>query len=77
MDARHAVAARAEQFRDPHNGISGTPQTLREVTLTYEMRPREHLILKLETRYDRSTAAVFADQKRGQLLALAGAVVTF
>jgi hypothetical protein len=77
IDDGHALAARAEQFRDPGNGISGTPQTLREVTLTYERRPREHLILKLETRYDRSTAAVFADRKRGQFLALAGAVVTF
>ena len=27
-------------------GISGTAQTLREATLTYELRPREHLILK-------------------------------
>ena len=77
IDDRHAVAVRAEQFRDPDNGISGTPQTLREATLTYELRPHEHLILKLETRYDRSTAAVFADESRDQFLALAGAVVTF
>ena len=77
IDDRHAVAVRVEEFRDPDNGISGTPQTLREATLTYELRPREHLILKFETRYDRSTAAVFADEKRGQFLALAGAVVTF
>lgn len=77
IDDRHAVAMRAEQFHDPDNGISGTPQTLREATLTYEMRPHEHLILKLETRYDRSTAAVFADDERDQFLALAGAVVTF
>jgi hypothetical protein len=77
IDDRHAVAARAEQFRDPDNGITGAPQTLREATLTYELRPREHLILKVETRYDNSTAAVFADEKRGQFLALVGAVVTF
>lgn len=77
VDDHHAVAVRAEQFRDPDNGITGTPQTLREMTLTYELRPREHLILKLETRYDRSTAAVFAGEQRDQFLALAGAVVTF
>jgi hypothetical protein len=62
---------------DPGNAISGSDQTLREATLTYEMRPHEHLIFKLETRYDRSTASVFGDGERGQFLALAGAVVTF
>jgi hypothetical protein len=41
------------------------------------MRPHEHLILKLETRYDRSTAPVFGDGESDQFLALAGAVVTF
>jgi hypothetical protein len=74
---RHAVAVRAEQFRDPDAGISGVAQTLREATLTCELRPRERLILKLEMRYDRSTARVFADDERTQFLALAGAVVTF
>jgi hypothetical protein len=74
---RHAIVIRAEEFRDPDAGISGSAQTLREATLTYELRPREHLILKFETRYDRSTARVFADGKRTELLALAGAVVTF
>lgn len=77
FDDRHAVALRIEQFRDPEAGISGAAQTLRETTLTYELRPREHLILKFETRYDRSTARVFADDERSQILALAGAVVTF
>ncbi|MEA2568115.1 MAG: hypothetical protein QOI24_116 [Acidobacteriota bacterium] len=80
IDDRHAVAVRAEEFRDPHNGISGTPQKLREATLTYEARPRANLILKLETRCDRSTADVFGtkDARRNrQLLAIAGAVVTF
>jgi hypothetical protein len=80
IDDRHAIALRAEHFRDPHNGISGTPQTLREATLTYEMRPREQLTLKLETRYDRSTADVFGKgngSRNRQLLAIAAAVVTF
>ena len=77
IDERHAIAVRAEEYRDPDNVISGAAQRLRETTLTYEVRPREHLILKFETRYDRSTAAVFADDKRSELLALASAVVTF
>jgi len=75
--ARHAIAFRAEQFRDPDAGISGSAQTLREATLTYELRPRGNLILKLETRYDRSTARVFAGDERTEFLAIAGAVVTF
>jgi hypothetical protein len=29
IDDRHALAVRAEQFRDPDNGITGAPQTLR------------------------------------------------
>jgi hypothetical protein len=77
FDERHALAVRAEEFRDRDAAISGTAQTLREATLTYELRPREHLILKLETRYDRSTARAFAGGKRTELLAIAGAVVTF
>ena len=80
IDDRHAVALRAEEFRDPDSGISGAPQRLREATLTYELRPGEHLILKLETRYDRSTAGVFGERdgvRDRQFLALAGAVVTF
>ncbi|MCU1347617.1 MAG: outer membrane protein assembly factor YaeT precursor [Acidobacteria bacterium] len=81
FDDRHALALRAERFNDPRNAISGTAQRLREATLTYEVRPREHLILKLEGRYDRSTADVFAaagDRRTNdQLLALAGVVVTF
>jgi len=77
FDDRHALAVRAEEFRDPDAGISGAAQTLREATLTYELRAREHLVLKLETRYDRSTARVFAGDERAELLAIAGAVVTF
>jgi len=74
---RQALAVRAEQFRDRDAGITGASQTLREATVTYELRPREHVILRLETRYDRSTARVFADHERTELLAVAGAVVTF
>lgn len=68
IDARNAVAFRAERFRDPDNGISGQRGTLREATVTYELRPRKHVILKLEGR---------RDAPANQTIALAGAVVTF
>ena len=41
--------------------MSGTPQTLAEGTLTVEYRPWEILMLKLEGRYDHSTASVFSN----------------
>ena len=71
---------RAERFADDDGGISGTPQTLRELTLTLEHRPRPDLILELEARGDDSTAAVFGkdDGKTDrQRLLLLGAVATF
>lgn len=74
---RHAVAVRAEQFKDADGAISGTAQRLREATLTLELRPREHLIVKLEARHDRSTAAVFTNGRESQTLAIASTVVTF
>lgn len=77
LNARHAFALRAERFRDDRGAISGTRQRLREATLTWEVRPRDALVLKLETRYDDSTARVFADDAHAQFLALIGAVVTF
>jgi hypothetical protein len=76
FDDRHALAVRAERFRDPDNGVSGTAQTLNEATLTYELRPATNLILKLEARRDRSTANVF-DRSKTQMLVVGGAVVTF
>jgi hypothetical protein len=66
VDARQALAVRIEEFRDPRNGISGASQTLREATLTYELRPGPHLILKVETR-----------RERARFSPVASAVVTF
>ena len=54
-----AVAARAELYQDRDGLISGTAQRLAEGTVTLEVKPAEHLVLKLEARHDRSTAAVF------------------
>lgn len=76
LDARNAVAFRAERFRDPNAGISGFAQTINDATLTYETRPSPHLILKFEGRRDRSTAALFNDS-RTERLAIASAVITY
>jgi len=85
--SRSAFALRGELYDDADGAISGSVQTLKEVTATFEHRPTPNLILKLEGRYDHSSAEVFARQardadgnplrKRGQLMALLGAVATF
>lgn len=81
FDDHHAVAVRAERFRDPDNGISGIAQTLSEATLTYEHRPAGNLILKVEGRRDHSTTSVFARgadrTSPNQTVIVIGAVATF
>jgi len=84
---RSALALRAESYDDEDGAISGTAQTLRELTLTLEHRPVPALILKLEGRYDHSSASVFATdelaadgsplRKQSQLLLLLGVVAVF
>lgn len=86
-DSRTAFALRGEYYDDEDGAISGIAQTLKEVTATLEHRPIQRLILKLEGRYDRSSAPAFADdrpgpdgsplRKRSQFLLLLGAVATF
>jgi len=85
--SRAALAVRGEYYHDRDGAISGTPQTLKEVTATLEHRPAPPLILRLEGRYDRSSANVFAGdrvggdgqpfRKRSQLMLLLGAVASF
>ena len=77
-----ALALRVEYFHDPDAGISPLPQSLIGSTLTFELRPHPQLILKLDARYDRSTADAFGGPagpltKRDELLFVLGAVVTF
>lgn len=77
---RHAIAVRAERFHDPDNAITGAAQMISEATLTYEARSRDNVILKLETRYDQSSADVFFKEDAAtdrQFLAIATVVVTF
>ena len=76
------LSLRAEYFHDPDAAVSPLPQTLIGATLTLEVRPRPRLILKLEGRYDRSTAEAFGGpdgplSKRDELLFVFGAVATF
>jgi len=81
LGQRRALAVRVERFSDPDNGISGTSQKLTEATLTYEYRPVENLILKVEGRRDHSTALVFdrgvSGESKNQTIVVIGAVVTF
>ena len=82
---RVALALRAEYYDDVDGFFSGAPQVLRNGTATLEVRPAEHLILKLEARYDRAGAAQFSGQleagtptfSRTRTLAIASAVATF
>jgi hypothetical protein len=80
ISGRVAVALRAEYYDDRDGFMSGTPQTLLGGTATLEIRPADHLILKLEGRYDHSDASVFKTSdgtSQSQALAVAGAVATF
>jgi Putative beta-barrel porin-2, OmpL-like. bbp2 len=82
-----AFAVRTESYDDADGAISGIAQKLKELTATLEHRPVQHLILKLEGRYDKSSALAFAGdrpgpdgtpvRKRDQFLVLLGAVATF
>lgn len=87
ISPRWAAAVRAEVYRDPEGVMSGTPQTLVEGTLTVEFRPWQILLLKLEGRYDHSTAHVFGaspkladglpSKVQDQVLIVLGAVAAF
>jgi hypothetical protein len=76
-----AVAGRVEHVDDPQNGITGTAQAMNEGTLTVEFMPTTKLSLKLEGRFDQSSAAVFSagngQTSRTEVLALVGAVASF
>ncbi|QDF01747.1 outer membrane beta-barrel protein [Myxococcus xanthus] len=60
-----AVAARVEAYRDEDGLITGAVQTLAGGTLTLELKPAEHLVLKMEARRDTSTADVFTGRATG------------
>ena len=62
-----AIALRAEYYDDANGFMSGTAQALSSETATLEVRPVDHLILKLEGRHDYPTGS----------LAIASAVAAF
>ncbi len=75
-----ALALRAEYYKDRDGFMSGTQQLLLDGTVTLEVRPADHLILKLEGRYDTSDASVFTASNgtsKAQGLVLASAVASF
>jgi len=86
-DSKTAIAVRAEYYDDEDGAISGIAQTLEEITATLEHRPVARLVLKLEGRYDKSSALAFASDELGddgvairkddQFLVLLGVVATF
>jgi hypothetical protein len=80
LSGRVAIAVRAEYYDDRDGFMSGTSQTLTDGTATLEVRPADHLLLKLEGRYDHSGASVFRTSdgfSNAQALAIASAVAAF
>ena len=76
-----AFAVRVETFDDPDNGISGAAQQLTSETVTVELKPVSALSVKVEGRFDQSSAEVFSagagDTAATQTLFLVGAVASF
>jgi hypothetical protein len=58
-----AIAPRLEWFDDPQGFMTGSAQTLKEGTLTFEVKPVDNLLWRIEYRRELSDATVF--QNRG------------
>ncbi len=54
-----SAVVRAEQFEDRDGIRTLTPQILKEITLTPEFRPAEHVVLRADIRLDKSDREVF------------------
>ncbi|HEY3280885.1 MAG TPA: porin, partial [Armatimonadota bacterium] len=75
-----AGVVRAEWFWDRDGFSTGTSQTLKEVTATYERKIAKNLITRLELRHDWSSQATFNDKgspKKGQTTLTLGGVLLF
>lgn len=81
LSGRAAVTVRGEWFDDPQGARTGFVQTLKEITLTPEFRPRPSLVIRGDLRRDWSEKAVFelADGRfgRSQLTASINALFVF
>jgi len=77
-----AITARGEIYDDPYGFTTGVIQRLEEITLTYEQKILQNLLLRFEYRHDRSNASVFdgsggeATQSQQNTFAVSG-IVTF
>jgi hypothetical protein len=81
LNDKQAWVIRIEYFRDKNGFSTGTAQSLREVTLTYEIKQNKHLLWRIEGRYDHSSNSVFLNRggatKKSQTTLLVGAVTMF
>ncbi len=77
---KHFLTLRGEWFCDADGFATGVRQTVKELTLTYElpMQAFPNALVRLEARHDFSTAAVFdSGAKKRQTILLIGIVRTF
>jgi hypothetical protein len=77
-----AIAVRGEYYYDQNGFTTGTAQTLKEITLTYEYKFTPAFLTRLEFRDDMSDMSTFEDDsgaftKTSQSTLLVGAVYSF
>lgn len=80
LNDRNAVVLRAEWFDDRDGFATGVEQTLKEITLTYEIKGPGGLLTHAEARYDWSNERVFDERggtSKNQPTLLLGAVYSF
>jgi hypothetical protein len=65
----HAIAARAEFLRDRGGLFTGTTQSVKEATLTYDYKPSEGFLVRAEFRRDFTTVPFFLTADSGVLSA--------
>lgn len=63
LTKKFAISPRAEIYKDYDGFITGTPQNLKEFTLTGEYKPHDNFLTRLEYRRDWSDKAVFEKGK--------------
>lgn len=77
---RFAMAARGEFLGDPDGWMTGTDALLSSATLTLDLQPVDHLVLRLEGRYDGSDERLFPkgldDTSQHQATVTLGVVVS-
>ncbi len=81
LNDKQAWVVRLEWFRDKNGFSTGVAQTVREATLTYEIKQNKHLLWRIEARYDKSNNPVFLNRggttKKSQTTLLIGTVAMF